>query len=162
MCVAIKTKVRRHIGLTKPTTAPPPAAGLSRSMKAFLWGLLILGAGGLIVAFTAPRRTEKSPPIAPVHFFNDYAHLVSPEFATGKDFWIHISPRAQFVTVVYPRSPEGSIDEFTARAAQAWKIGEAGANNGLILFVFREERTLRLKWPTDSNRRSLTSSRTAS
>lgn len=114
-------------------------------MKTFLWGVLILAAAGCVIALAAPTRLEKPPPPAPLHYFNDYANLVSPEFARGKDFWVQISPAAKFVTVIYPHSPEGSIDEFTTRAAHHWQLGQAGVNDGLILFVFRDERTLRLE-----------------
>ena len=47
--------------------------------------------------------------------------------------------------VTLAKAPSGSIEEFTARAANAWKIGAKGADNGVVLFVFRDERTVRLE-----------------
>ena len=141
---------RRPTEILKPAVAASTEISAAkaqhlRAFKAFCWGVAILVCAGLVVALTAPKKMEKPAPEAPLHFFNDYAQLVSPNFATGKDFWVQISPRAQFVTVIYPRSPDESIDDFTSRAANAWNIGQSGANNGLILFVFRDEKTLRLE-----------------
>ena len=123
----------------------PARARRRRALKTFCWGVAILVAAGLLYALLTPRQLDQPPPPAPLHFFNDYAEMVTPQFAAGKDFWVQISRQAQFVTVIYPRSPEGSVDEFTSRAANSWKIGQAGVNNGLILFVFRDERTMRLE-----------------
>ncbi len=141
--MGIRQKVCLHTGRAEPVA--PPVRERSHAARAFLWGVAILAVAGCVVALALPKKLEKPPPLAPVHFFNDYAQLVSPQFAAGKDFWVQVSPRAQFVTVIYSRSPADSIDEFTTSAANAWKIGQAGANNGLILFIFREEHTMRLE-----------------
>ena len=143
--MGIRQKVCRHTGIPKRVAVAPAPRERSHAAKAFLWGAGILAVAGGVVALAWPKKLGKPPPPAPVHFFNDCAQLVSPPFAAGKDFWVQVSPRAQFVTVIYPRSPDPSIDEFTIGAANAWRIGQAGANNGLILFIFREEHTMRLE-----------------
>ncbi len=86
---------------------------------------------------------------APSHYLDDQAGLVSPAFAAAKSQYIeHLSRTmkiAQLNIVILPRVPGGSVDDFTIRAATAWKLGAAGVDNGLVLFVFRDERVLRLE-----------------
>lgn len=52
---------------------------------------------------------------------------------------------AQINIVVLPRTPSGELEEFTIRAASAWNVGAGGSDNGLVLFIFREDRKLRLE-----------------
>lgn len=115
------------------------------------WLVALLGAGLVaVLASLLLQRPAASPvPERPTHFLDDQAGLLSPAFAAAKDQYIqHLSRTmriAQIQVVILPNLPSGDLEDFTIRAATAWKVGVNGADNGLLLFVFRDERLLRLE-----------------
>lgn len=115
---------------------------------------LVLAAGVVLVlaALLAllPQRPLPEPELAPpAHYLDDRAGLLSPSFAAAKDQYIeHLSRTmkiAQINVVILPRVPGGSVEDFSIRAASQWKLGALGVDNGLLLFIFRDERLLRLE-----------------
>jgi uncharacterized protein len=40
---------------------------------------------------------------------------------------------------------DSSVEDYTVRVAQAWKVGQKGKNNGAVLFVFKNDRKLYLQ-----------------
>ena len=47
---------------------------------------------------------------------------------------------------VAPSLPPGeSLEEFTLRAANAWGVGHAGVDDGLVIFVFVTDRKVRIE-----------------
>ena len=103
---------------------------------------------GIAAAFLPRRPLEPVPP-PPAHWFDDRAKLVSPGFASGKSTYLQqyvpLIVHASVLIVTEPKAPSGAVEEYTARVANAWKIGANGADNGIALFVFRDERTVRLE-----------------
>jgi len=103
---------------------------------------------GLAAAFLPHRPVEPAPP-PPAHWFDDRAKLVSPGYAAGKSEYLQqylpIVLHASVLVVTEPRAPAGGIEEYTANAANAWRIGGQGVDDGVVLFVFRDERTIRLE-----------------
>jgi uncharacterized membrane protein YgcG len=51
----------------------------------------------------------------------------------------------QLVIAIYPRAPEGSVEEFTIRTADKSRLGHKGVDNGAILFLFTDSRAARLE-----------------
>jgi uncharacterized protein len=50
------------------------------------------------------------------------------------------------VVVVIFRSLEGeSLEDFSVRLAQAWRVGQKGRDNGVVLLIFKEDRAVRLE-----------------
>jgi uncharacterized protein len=114
--------------------------------------LIALAAAGLLAVLASIfiQRPAALPVIAaPTHYLEDQAGLVSPEFAAAKNQYIeHLSRTmriAQINVVILPHVPSGALEDFTIRAATAWKVGAGGVDNGLLLFIFRDERMLRLE-----------------
>ncbi len=91
---------------------------------------------------------EVLPP-APSKYFNDYAGAVSPEMAVQlnrklEDF--ERSNSSQVVVVIYPKmQSDSSIEDYTVRVAQSWKVGQKGKDNGAVLFVFIQDRKMFLQ-----------------
>ena len=91
---------------------------------------------------------ETIPP-APARYFNDYAGLVPA--ATGDELNRQLEQyeRAssnQLVVAIFPTMESGSsVEDYTVRVAQAWKVGQAGKNNGAVLFAFMREHKLYLQ-----------------
>ena len=51
----------------------------------------------------------------------------------------------QVVVAVMPELPWPSLEDFTARTAEAWKVGRKQLDNGAILFVFVKDRAVRIE-----------------
>lgn len=85
-------------------------------------------------------------PDAPKGYFNDYAQVTSPTTASRLNSQLADFERAtgnQLLIVVYPKMPsDSSIEDFTQRAAQHWGAGQKQRNNGVVLFVFIQNRTM--------------------
>jgi uncharacterized protein len=103
----------------------------------------------LILAALLPRRSLERVPPPPAHWFDDRAGLVSSEFAAAKSIYLQSyvlqALNLPILVVVEREVPAGGIEDYTAGAASAWKVGAQGADNGIVLFVFPSVRTVRLE-----------------
>ena len=105
------------------------------AVAVFFW---LLGAAGI---------GETLPP-KPAKYFNDYAGIVSPNTAATLDEKLRKFEREtsnQIVVAVFPKmDTESSMEDFTQRIYDAWKIGQEKEDNGAILFVFVTDRKMRI------------------
>ncbi|HVV71655.1 MAG TPA: TPM domain-containing protein, partial [Verrucomicrobiae bacterium] len=109
------------------------------------WLALCLLSGGSLVELQA---AEVMPP-APKQYFNDYAHVVRPAEAARLNTTLENFERQtsdQILVVIYPKmQSDSSIEDYTVRLAQSWKVGQQGKDNGAVLFVFVQDRKLYLQ-----------------
>ncbi len=121
-------------------------ARLRGGSKGFLASLLCLFA--LALASLPSHAAEVIPP-TPAHYFNDYAGVVPPDTATRLNRELEDFERtnsSQIVVVVYPKmQSDSSIEDYTVRVAEAWKVGQKEKNNGAVLFVFIQDRKMYLQ-----------------
>ena len=88
-------------------------------------------------------------PPAPKDHFNDYANVVPAATAadlnrTLEDFEKQTS--SQIVVAVLPRMQSGSsLEDYTHRVAETWRVGQQRTNNGAVLFVFVQDRRVRIE-----------------
>ncbi len=91
---------------------------------------------------------EVLPP-APKQYFNDYAGVVSPTVAAQLNQTLENFERQtsdQILVVIYPTmQSDSSIEDYTVRLAQSWKVGQKGRDNGAVLFVFAQDHKLFLQ-----------------
>ncbi|HUE40591.1 MAG TPA: TPM domain-containing protein [Chthoniobacterales bacterium] len=100
-----------------------------------------------LAAFVAiqSRAAEVIPP-KPPGFFQDNAAVISKNAAlrfneqlaqfereTSNQVWVVLYPKMQ---------SDSSIDDYTYRVKDAWKVGQKGLNNGVVLFVFVQDRKM--------------------
>jgi uncharacterized protein len=52
---------------------------------------------------------------------------------------------AQFIIYIFPSIENEAIEDFTIRAVDRWKVGQKKYDNGLVLFVFVEEKKVRIE-----------------
>lgn len=52
---------------------------------------------------------------------------------------------SQVVVAIFPELPSPSLEDFTARTAESWKVGRKELDNGVVLFVFVNDRKMRLE-----------------
>jgi uncharacterized protein len=101
----------------------------------------------LLLSGAAARADVKIPP-APKNYFNDYASLVSPQDAARMNDQLRQfddKTSNQILVAVFPELPEPSLEDFTVRTAQAWRVGQKKLDNGAILFVFVKDRQARIE-----------------
>src|SRR5215831_7305762 len=97
-----------------------------------------------LFAITA-NAAEVIPP-KPAAYFNDYAGVVSKEAASRFNEQLAQFERDtsnQVVVAVFPNMQSDSdIADYTQRVAQAWGVGQKERRNGVVLFVFIEDRKM--------------------
>jgi uncharacterized protein len=106
-----------------------------------------LGAAVVSAALAAGAQTTEPPP-APKLYFNDYAGMVSGADAARlneKLAQFDQQSSNQVLVVIYPKLTSPSMEDFTIRAAQAWKAGRGKLDNGVVFFVFRDDKQMRLE-----------------
>lgn len=107
-------------------------------LSALLFFFLLLD-GGVLFALPVPQLKGR---------VNDYASMISAQAEAKLENRLadlERSDSTQFVMLTVP-SLEGEIlEEYTIRVAEAWKIGQKGFDNGVILFAAKKERKLRIE-----------------
>lgn len=85
-------------------------------------------------------------PPKPEHYFNDYAHVVDPATADQLNMKLDKFERDtsdQVVVAIYPKmQSDSSIDDYAVRVFRSWKVGQEGKNNGVVLFIFINDRKM--------------------
>ena len=101
---------------------------------------------GLLVFLTAAARSAERLPPVPKQYFNDYAGVVSPGVAADLNQKLENFERetsSQILVVIYPKmESNSSIEDYTFRAVESWKVGQKGKDNGAVLFVFTTDRKM--------------------
>jgi uncharacterized protein len=129
----------------------PPRANQTR--LALGWTLRWPFLASLIALLLGPwvdsLRADVPIPPAPTHYFNDYANLIKPATVSTLNQQLADFERAtsnQILVVIYPKyNSETSLEDFAQRAYRAWKVGQSGKDNGAILFVFVQDRKMRIQ-----------------
>src|ERR1043166_3321644 len=100
-----------------------------------------------VMALAAPVLAKEPPP-TPTQWFTDEAGLLSGSDAAALNEKLRAfeqSSGAQFIIYVFKALAGGPDEDFTIRGAQNWKVGNKKYDNGLILFVFVQERKFRFE-----------------
>ena len=102
----------------------------------------------LALALVAVPLFAKDVPPAPTRWFTDEAGIVpatEADLLNRKLSDFEQQTGAQVIIYVF-RSLEGDpVEDFTIRAVERWKVGQKKYDNGLVLFVFAEERKIRIE-----------------
>jgi len=91
---------------------------------------------------------EVIPP-PPARYFNDYANVIPQADSarlnqTLEDF--ERSSSSQILVAVFPKmQSDSSIEDYTVRVAQSWRVGQKAKDNGAVLFVFIADHKLYLQ-----------------
>ena len=117
------------------------------SMRENLFGRILFLI--ILALLTLDCLAREVMPPKPASYFNDYAGVVSTTTAqrlnqTLEDF--EKSTSSQIVVAVFPRmQTDSALEDYTRRIAETWKVGQQGKNNGAVLFVFVQERRMRIE-----------------
>jgi uncharacterized protein len=101
---------------------------------------------GLYVLLISHSFAAEVIPPKPDRYFNDYAGVVSKEAALRFNEQLAQFERDtsdQLVVAVFPTMQSDSdIADYTQRVAQAWGVGQKDRRNGVVLFVFAQDRKM--------------------
>jgi uncharacterized protein len=107
-----------------------------------------LVAVALLVLVWAAAAAALNVPPPPTRRIDDYAGVLAPaerDRLEKKLIERERSASNQVVVAIF-RSLEGeSLEEFSIRLAQAWRIGQKGLDNGVIFLVFVNDRKMRIE-----------------
>jgi uncharacterized protein len=116
-------------------------------MRLYTAGPFFAGPGLLLVAtLSSVVLALQVPPLR--GRVNDYAGMVPPDKAQQLEERLAAFEKetSHQVTVLTIPSLEGdSIEDFSIRVAESWKIGQKGFDNGAILLIAQKDRKLRIE-----------------
>jgi uncharacterized protein len=133
---------------------PKPAEGVSPAIKQptrlplqeFRAKRVAVCIAVLLASLAINSRAAEVIPPKPDRYFNDYARVVSKEAADRFNEQLAQFEREtsdQVVVAVFPKMQSDSdIADYTQRAAQAWGVGQKERRNGVVLFVFIQDRKM--------------------
>jgi uncharacterized protein len=101
----------------------------------------------LLFLLAVPLAALDVPP-PPTQWFTDRAGIVAPtegDLLNRKLEQFEQSSGAQFIIYTFPSLEDESLEDFTIRCVEQWKVGQKKYDNGLVLFVFVKEQKLRVE-----------------
>lgn len=114
---------------------------MTSPLRLLLVALLLMSAAALPVL-----ALEVPPP--PTQWFTDQANLVAPtegDLLNKKLEQFEQTSGAQFIIYILPSLENESLEDFTIRCVERWKVGQKKYDNGLVLFVFAKEKKIRIE-----------------
>lgn len=100
----------------------------------------------ILLLFPAQLPALEAPPLA--GRVNDLARMLPPESLQRLEQRLAAFEREtsnQVVVLTVPTLQGDDIDRFSIRVAEAWKIGQKGRDNGVLLVIAKEERKVRIE-----------------
>ncbi|MEO5761771.1 MAG: TPM domain-containing protein [Vicinamibacteria bacterium] len=102
----------------------------------------------LCSAASVLAQPKAQPP--PTNFFTDSVGVVSTGASSQIEQKLRDLQKAssnQVLVVVADHVPDGytSIEEYTNRTAEAWRVGDKARDNGAVMFVFVGDRKIRIE-----------------
>jgi len=102
----------------------------------------------LFLLLLAPALFALEVPPAPDRWITDRAGILSADQVAALDRKLadfEQKSGSQFIIYIF-RSLEGeAMEDFTIRSVEKWKVGQKKYDNGIVLFVFFEEKKVRIE-----------------
>lgn len=114
----------------------------------FWLAVTYLGASRMAETKSTDAKKEVAAEKPLESYFTDRANVISPDRVVKLSAELaafEAETSNQIAVAIYPRSPTGSIDDFTIDLAERSRLGRKGLDNGAILFVFTEDHLARLE-----------------
>jgi uncharacterized protein len=108
----------------------------------------VLPAVLLLVLAAAVAVADLRIPPPPDRRINDYAGALTPverERLEDKLVAYERTSSNQVVVAIFRSLGGESLEDFSIRLAQAWRVGRKGLDNGVILLVFLDDRQMRIE-----------------
>lgn len=121
------------------STEPPAVPDFRRAASLFVFFSLTLVLAALACALEVPGLKGR---------VNDYANLISPATEASLESvlkTLESSDSTQIVVLTIESLKGDSLEEFSLRVVEDWKIGQQGLDNGVLLLVARDDRKIRIE-----------------
>lgn len=139
--------------MAEPACAPPPGlSGKTRvtpcSSFAFRHRRPVAFLFFCLAALAAPfcAAALSVPPLT--SHVNDYAGMISKETAATLEqdlARLEQTDSTQVVVLTIPSLEDEDMEGFSIKVAEAWKVGQKGVDNGVILLVAKNDRKVRIE-----------------
>ena len=118
----------------------------SRAMTARVWCAVIVAAL-LLLAFVLPAAADVAVPELTGRVVDQTGTLSSGDIATLSQKLRDFETRkgSQVAVLIVPTTQPETIEQFSIRVAEAWKIGRKKVDDGAILVVAKNDRHLRIE-----------------
>lgn len=113
---------------------------LKQKTALFVIALAFLILSGRALALEIPEK--------PQSYVNDYAGLLDAQAKQRLEDRLYDFEQKtsnQIVVAIFPSLEQESLEDYSIRLADKWKIGQKGKNNGVILLIFQKEREIRIE-----------------
>jgi uncharacterized membrane protein YgcG len=105
-----------------------------------------LAAALLALVVGLPRAADPLPtPDRPETLFTDPRRLVSADFARETERWLHAIGLFEGLIVIGEHPTGVDLAAWASTAASRWNVGTAREDRGLVVFVFPDERRVRVE-----------------
>ena len=108
----------------------------------------LLACALVCLPLVAARAAEVPIPPPPTRWATDTAGFMSPQALQAVDAMLESFERAtgnQVLVWIGTTTGDAVLEDWTVRAFARWKVGRTGLDNGLILFVFANDRSTRIE-----------------
>jgi uncharacterized protein len=102
----------------------------------------------LLILLFMPAFGGAAEPPAPRGYVNDYASMLSPETVRQLEQELEgfeKSDSTQIVVLTVPSLEGQVVEDYSLRVVEAWKIGQRGKDNGVLLLVVKNDRKVRIE-----------------
>ncbi len=103
----------------------------------------------LVLAVVLPVQAAEVPvPPSPARWVTDSADFISPQLRTGLDRQLEYLARStgtQILVWIGTTTGDTPTEDWTVRAFERWKVGQKGLDNGLVLFIFAQDKKVRIE-----------------
>ena len=109
---------------------------------------VLLACALVCVSLVAARAAEVPIPPPPTRWATDTAGFMSPQALQAVDRILESYERAtgtQLLVWIGGTTGDAVLEDWTVRAFARWKVGRKGLDNGLILFLFANDRSARIE-----------------
>ncbi len=99
-----------------------------------------------LLFFAAPLLALEVPPLK--GRVNDVAEVLAPatvQQLEGVLRAFEVAESTQIVVLIIPSLAGDSLEDFSLRVVEAWKIGQARLDNGVLLLIVKNDRKLRIE-----------------
>jgi uncharacterized protein len=112
-------------------------------MKRWLVALLAL----LVVSWLTPALAEVAVPVLKARVTDLTNTLTPAQTASIEQQLLALEQRkgSQLAVLIVPTTQPEAIEQYSLRVAEAWKLGRKGVDDGALLVIAKDDRTLRIE-----------------
>ncbi|MGC8811483.1 MAG: TPM domain-containing protein [bacterium] len=112
------------------------------------WKFKVIVFLGLCLSLIMTPAWALEVPERPIGWVNDFTGTLSREEILALEKKLMAFEREttnQIVVVLIPTLKGDSLEDFSIRLAEKWKVGQKGRNNGVILLIVKNDRKIRIE-----------------